>query len=100
MEPDATQSLLACLYLFVCSDGVHEVRISDRRSCPQHVRVFLEGVPTFGVVDSGADSTIMSKDLLKRVAAAAKLGKSRLKKVDKLPRSCDGRPSLCMGGWT
>ena len=59
--------------------------------------MFLEGVPTFGVVDSGADITIMSKDLLKRVAAAAKLGKSRLKKVDKLPRSYDGRPFTLHG---
>ena len=39
----------------------------------------------------------MSKDLLKRVAAAAKLGKSRLKKVDKLPRSYDGRPFTLHG---
>ena len=59
--------------------------------------MFLEGVPTFGVVDSGADITIMSKDLLKRVAAAAKLGKSQLKKFDKLPRSYDGRPFTLHG---
>ena len=48
MEPDAAQSLLVCLYPTpsVCSGGVREVQISDR-GC--------------GVVDSGADITIMSK---------------------------------------
>ena len=53
---------------------VLEVRIMDKVSQPQRVSILLEGVPTMGVVDSGADITIMSKDLLSRVAAAAKLG--------------------------
>ena len=39
----------------------------------------------------------MSKDLLRRVAAAAKLGRSRLKKVDKVPRSYDGHPFTLHG---
>ena len=48
-------------------------------------------------MDSGSDIAIMGKDLLKRVAAAAKLTKNRLKKVDKVPKTYDGRPFTLHG---
>ena len=55
------------------------------------------GVPAVGVVDSGADITNMSKELLTRVAAAAKLSRSCLKKSTKFQGATMGVPSLCMG---
>ena len=73
------------------------MRITDGGSFPQRVRVVLEGVPTVGVVDSGSDITIMGKDLLRHVAAAAKLGRSSLKKVDKVPKTYDGQPFTLHG---
>ena len=54
--------------------------------------MLIEGVPSSGIVDSGADVTIIGKDLLKRVATVAKLKKNRLKEVDKTPRTYDGQP--------
>ena len=74
------------------ADGVRQVRVVDKGSRPQRTRVLLEGVPAAGVIDSGADITIMGEDLLKRVAAAARLKKSRLKKADKVPRTYDRKP--------
>ena len=74
-----------------------EVRIRDKGSRPQRVDVFLEGVPITGVVDSGADITIINESTLKRVAAAAKLGKSRLRGVDKEPVTYDGCPFTLHG---
>ena len=75
-EPCFLSSLYACFPPMLGEDDhdVLEVRIMDKGSQPQRVSILLEGVPTMGVVDSGADITIMSKDLLSRVAAAAKLG--------------------------
>ena len=74
------------------ADGVRQVRVVHNGSWPQRARVLLEGVPATGVIDSGADITIMGEDLLKRVAAAARLKKSRLKKADKVPRTYDRKP--------
>ena len=54
--------------------------------------MLVEGVPSSGIVDSGADITIIGKDLLKRVATVAKLKKNRLKEVDKTPRTYNGQP--------
>ena len=67
-DPNTTQCLLACLYSSLPShcDGVRQVRIMNNGSCPQRVRIFLEGVPTTDVVESMADITIISKELLKQ----------------------------------
>ena len=45
------------------ADGVRQVRVVDKGSRPQHAQVLLEGVPAIGVIDSGADITIMGEDL-------------------------------------
>ena len=96
---DLTKSLHSCLYPSHDgnTDGVRQVWITDRGSRPRRVRVFLEGVPATGVVDSGSDLTIMGKGLLERVAAAAKLTKGRLKNIDKVPKTYDGRPFTLHG---
>ena len=69
--------------------GVRQVRINDRGSHQQYANVQIEGVPAKGVIDSGADITIMGGDLFHRVAAAARLRRSRFMKADKVPRTYD-----------
>ena len=71
--------------------GVRQVRINDRGSHQQYANVQMEGVPAKGVIDSGADITIMGGDLFRRVAAAARLRKSQFMKADKVPRTYDRR---------
>lgn len=61
------------------------MRINDRGSRQQYANVQLEGVPVCGVIDSGADITIIGGDLFCRVAAAARLRKSHLQRPDKIP---------------
>ena len=56
---------LAFLYSDDDSDGVRVVRIHDRGSKPRRVAVDLQGVPATGVVDSGADITIVGAELLR-----------------------------------
>ena len=93
-ESQVQQELHSCLYPSPSdsTDEVRQVRVIDKGSRPQRVTVLIEGVPSSGIVDSGADVTIIGKDLLKRVATVAKLKKNRLKKVDKTPRTYDGQP--------
>ena len=97
-EPDAgvENTLYSCLYHDSPRD-VRQVRIQDRGSRPRRVRVGIQGVPTTGVVDSGSDITIMGKDLLKRVAAVARLGRSKLKRADRIPRTYNGLPFTLHG---
>ncbi len=69
-------------------DGeVRVVRVSDEGSRPRCVRVQIQGVPVVGVLDSGADITIMGGALFKKVAAAAKLKRKDLHGSDKVPRT-------------
>ena len=44
-------------------DGVRQVRIDDEGSKQQYAEVLVEGVPAAGVVDSGAEITIMNGKL-------------------------------------
>lgn len=80
---------------FLCSDseeeGVRLVRVEDRGSRPRTVTVDLQGVQVRGVVDSGADITIMGADVFKNVASVARLKKSSFKKADKVPYTYDGK---------
>ena len=61
------------------------VHIKDRGSKPRQATVSVQGVPASGIIDSGADITIIGPDLFKRVAAAAHLKKSAFQKPDKVP---------------
>jgi hypothetical protein len=49
------------------------VRIDDEGSKQQYAEVLIEGVPATGVVDSGAEITIMNGKLFARIAAVAHL---------------------------
>ena len=81
--------------------GVRLVTIKDQGSKPQGARVLIGGVAAWGVVDSGADITIMGKELFKQVASVCMLRKRDFKKPDRIPKtydrttfSLDGRMSL------
>ena len=69
---------------------VHQFR--DQGSKPRCAKVEVQGVPMFGILDTGADITIMGSALFKKVAAAAKLRKRDFKKPDRSPQGYDGQP--------
>ena len=60
-------------------EDIKQVRVSDEGSRPQFVRVNVQGVPMLGVVDTGADITIINGPMFKRVAAVARLHKRDLR---------------------
>ena len=72
-------------------EGVRQIRVEDRGSQQQFADVVIEGVPARGVVDTGAEITIMGGQLFARVATVARLKKNRLKPPDKVPKSYDHR---------
>ena len=76
---------------------VSVVEVRDHGSHPQCARVEIQGVLVFGVIDSGADITIIGGNLLRRVASVAKLRKKDLKPADKVPRNYDQRPFTLHG---
>ena len=45
--------------------------MQDKGSKPRTVTVDLQGVPVKGVIDSGADITIMGAEVFKKVASVA-----------------------------
>ena len=72
--------------------GVSTVWVQDKGSQPQRARVEIQGVPVYGVIDSGADITILGGNLLRKVVTTVKLRKKDLKPPDKVPRNYDQRP--------
>ena len=56
------------------------------------VLVEVTGVPAHGIVDTGADITIMGPELFKRVATVAKLKKQQFKEADKVPYTYNQHP--------
>ena len=72
--------------------SINTVRVEDRGSRPRKVTVDLQGLPVMGVIDSGADITIMNGDVFKKVAAIARLKKKAFKSADKTPYGYDNKP--------
>ena len=71
------------LSLLDSSDSdVNVVRVNDRGSKPQFAEVLIQGVPATGVIDTGADITIIGGELFQKVAAAARLKKRDFKRAD------------------
>ena len=66
--------------------------MKDRGSKPRLASVQVQGVPTQGVVDTGADISIIGAELFKRVATVARLKKRDFKDPDKIPHTYDQRP--------
>ena len=75
---------------------VHLVRVDDKGSSPQCARVLIQGVPVDGIVDSGAEITIMGAELFKKVASICRLRKRDFKKPDWIPRTYDQKVFLLM----
>ena len=86
-------SLADLLHSSDSEDGlVNSVCIEDKGSRPRKVIVNLHGLPVQGVIDSGADITIMNGDTFKKVAAIARLRKKAFKSADKIPYGYDNKP--------
>ena len=70
------------------------IRVHDRSSTPQcHcVKVLIRGVPVQGLLDSGADISIIRGGLFWKVASAARLKKRDFKKADKILRTYNQKP--------
>ena len=72
---------------------VRVVRVTDGGECISMCKApEIQGVPVFGIIDSGADITIMGGELFKKVAAAARLKKRDFQAPDKVPRTYDQQP--------
>ena len=67
-------------------------RVQDKGNKLRRANVVIAGVPTNGVIDSGADITIVGGDLFRRIVAVEKVKKRQFKPVDKLPHTYDRRP--------
>ena len=66
--------------------------MEDKGSHSMCVRVQVEGVPVYGLIDTGADITIIGGNLFKKVAAVARLKKKNFQPADKIAHNYDGKP--------
>ena len=80
---------LTFLQLSSDEEVVRQVRVSDKGSLTQCVKNTVQGVPVYGIIDKGADITIIAGRLFKRVALTAHLKKRDFMKPDKTPRTYD-----------
>ena len=70
------------IFLFSDSDSnMDTVRVDDKGNKSQYVSVQVQDAPTSGIINSGADITIMGGKLFKKVAAVARLKKCDFKKA-------------------
>ena len=87
---------LDLLYPDTDSEGLNSsistIPVEDKGSRPRKVTVTVQGVPAQGVIDSGADITIINADFFKNIAAATKLRKKAFKQADKVPYTYDQKP--------
>jgi len=64
------------------SDGVYAVHVG---ASPQCVKVSIQGVPMYGIVDTGADITIIGAKLFRSVATKACLKKKTFSSLIQCP---------------
>ena len=67
------------------------MRVHDEGSKSQTALVEIAGTPAYGIVDTGADITVMGPKLFKKVAMFAKLKKRQFNEPDKVPHTYDRR---------
>ena len=53
------------------------------------MKLQLQGVPAYGLIDSGADITIIGGKLFKKVSTVAHLKRHDFQKADKIPHTYD-----------
>ena len=70
-------------------DSVSVVCVTDKGSQAKRVLVDVAGVCSKGLVDTGADITIMGPELFKRVTFVAGITKKQVKPADKIPFTYD-----------
>jgi hypothetical protein len=63
--------------------NAYTVRVPDEGSVSPCAKVQVQGVPAYGLVNTGADITIIDGKLLERVATVARLRKHNFRKADK-----------------
>ena len=73
-------------------ETIRLIRLTDKGSVPQGAKVLLQRVPAVGIIDSGADITIVGSKLFRKVATVAWLKKRDFYKPDKSPRTYDQNP--------
>ena len=73
------------------------IQVQDEGSQPQCAPVQIGGVPALGIIDSGADITIIGKQLFLSVAAATKMKKKECKRPDRVPKTYDRKPFALHG---
>ena len=64
---------------------VNQVRVAYKGSQAHCARALIQSVHAYGIIDSGADITIMGGTLFKWVATAARLRKRNFLATDKTP---------------
>ena len=74
------------------------VHVQDGGSSSQRVKVQVQGVPAYGLIDTGADITIIGGKLFEKVATVTRLMKRHFKKPDKIPRTYDQK-TFTLDGW-
>ena len=79
------------LFWILRKKTVSLVRVHDEGSKSQTALVEIAGVPAYGIVDTGADITVMGPKLLKKVAMFAKLKNRQFNEPDKVPHTYDRR---------
>ena len=71
--------------------NIRQVTVPDKGSQVKCAKVSIQGVPAYGILDTGADITIIGGALFKKVAAVAKLRKRQFQQPDKTPLNYDGK---------
>ena len=61
-------------------EDVRMIQVNDEGSQTKEAEVVIQGVPVVGILDSGADITIMGAEMFKKVASVAKQ-KTRLQEA-------------------
>ena len=87
LQPDE-DTLLQLLYSDSedSEESVNTIRVSDKNSLLQCVRVLIQGVPVYGIIGTAANNTIMGGQLFRKAASVAHLKKKQLKRADNTPR--------------
>ena len=73
------------------------MQVKVRGSLLRKITVDLQGLPVMGLIDSGADITIMNGDVFKKVAAIAWVKKKAFKATNKTPYGYDNKPFTLNG---
>ena len=92
MDPDREDNPMDYLHSDSEEGEVRQITVKDQGSQTKCAKVTVQGIPMYGIIDSGADITIMGGEMFKKVATFAKLRKKDFKTADKTPYTYDGQP--------